>query len=634
MRSLIFSMVLLALGMNALGAEPKYSCSELNEEMKAAAKAIVRADETYIMFKENGSIERKCVYAITILEEHADDLAVFYGPYDRYTRLKSVIGKIYGKEGKQEEVLKGDDILDISMIASYSLYDESRIKIIDPEFREYPYTIEYTYTYLQKSFLDIPDWHIYPDYNVSVQKALIQVIAPSDDAYRYLARNMEVEPLVEKTEDGISRTWKLEMQPALVAESMSPSLGDLVPSLWLGPTDFNYGGTEGNMDSWKEFGYWIQMLGADKTSLSPEEEAHILELVAGVDDLKQKVSILYRYMQDKVRYVYLALGIGGFEPIPAMKVSEAGYGDCKALSNYMRSILSVAGIPSWYTLVRAGSSHPKFLADFPAQQFNHAILSVPTAEDTIWLECTSQRLPAGYLGDFTDDRDVLLVTDEGGVLSRTPRFEPEDNLKTLRVSCVVDEYMDASIHYEKSHSGIYFGDMQALVNASDAEKQKRYVQKLLSISGFVVDGCSFEELPGSDPSMLLKADITATGLLSIEGEYVSLEAGKLSDDLFMPGRSRNRKYPVYRKRGYHNVDTVSYQLPSNLEVHSLPNPVSLDTDFGSYRVKMALENDRLIYTRSLLIRDGEFPAASFRDYYAFLRSVNSADKKKVLLLRK
>ena len=70
----------------------------------------------------------------------------------------------------------------------------------------------------------------------------------------------------------------------------------------------------------------------------------------------------------------------------------------------MVAMLKEAGIKGYYTIIMAGKNAPEVIPDFPNDQFNHIIVAVPNNRDTLWLECTSQTNPFGYLGHFTGDR--------------------------------------------------------------------------------------------------------------------------------------------------------------------------------------------------------------------------------------
>jgi hypothetical protein len=79
-------------------------------------------------------------------------------------------------------------------------------------------------------------------------------------------------------------------------------------------------------------------------------------------------------MQMNTRYISIQLGIGGLQPFDAAFVAKNAYGDCKALSNYMYSLLKEINIKSCYTQIKAGAGEYFFMPDFSTDQFDHIIL--------------------------------------------------------------------------------------------------------------------------------------------------------------------------------------------------------------------------------------------------------------------
>ena len=120
-------------------------------------------------------------------------------------------------------------------------------------------------------------------------------------------------------------------------------------------------------------------------------------------------------------------------------------GDCKALTTYMKGLLKASGISSFQVLVRAGE--PDILdVNFPYDSFNHVILMVPQQTDTIWLECTSQMDPCGYMGTFTENHTGLLLDGEHSHLVHIPALNGTQNRKrtTSRLDRDAHHRLDAS----------------------------------------------------------------------------------------------------------------------------------------------------------------------------------------------
>ncbi len=159
---------------------------------------------------------------------------------------------------------------------------------------------------------------------------------------------------------------------------------------------FEFEGYAGSNADWVSLGNWIHQLQEGRLALPEEAKADVKTIVDQYANPYEQAKAIYEYMQQRSRYVSIQLGIGGFQPFDAQTVHELGYGDCKALTNYTQALLHEAGLEAYYTLVKAGKKAYTFEPEFTANQFNHVILCTVIAEDTVWMECTSQQIPFGF----------------------------------------------------------------------------------------------------------------------------------------------------------------------------------------------------------------------------------------------
>src|SRR3546814_899435 len=208
-------------------------------------------------------------------------------------------------------------------------------------------------------------------------------------------------------------------------------------------------------------------------ALPAQMVAYVKALVAGLASDKEKAAVLYGFLQRKTRYVSIQIGIGGFKPMAAATVDRLGYGDCKGLVNYMRALLAVVDIPSYYCVVEAGNAKRGIRADFASMdQGNHVILCVPLEQDTVWLECTSQRLPFGFLGSFTDDRTVWACTPEGGKLLKTPGYAVAASTQERRAELQLAGDGTVAGHMQTVFSGGQYDNHLEIAESNGGEQMK------------------------------------------------------------------------------------------------------------------------------------------------------------------
>ena len=305
--------------------------------------------------------------------------------YDKLSKIRDIKITYYNAEGKVIKKVKNSEIEDYSATSGSTVYDDSRVKVYEPQSFDYPFTVEYSYTKDLKSLMFVPSFIPLWKTKMAVEKSSYTVVAPKGYNLRYKSLNDVDEPTRTDNDLNDLYTWELSNLKPIKGEYASNAVAELAPRVLIGLSSFSMEGYAGEMGSWESYGEWIAKLNKGRDELTEDVKKQVDELLSGVNDPRQKAKILYRFMQKNTRYVSIQLGIGGFQPFSATDVINDGYGDCKALSNYMYSLLKYADIKLNYVVIKAGPQEADIETDFPSSQFNHVILAVPLKSDTVWL---------------------------------------------------------------------------------------------------------------------------------------------------------------------------------------------------------------------------------------------------------
>ena len=367
---------------SAIAGEGEYAISKIPPALLKNANVVKRSEEERFELKNPGEAYYTHKYVLTILNENGDKYAGLLEVYDKFFEIRSIEGTLYDASGKEIKKLKNRDIQDQSAVGDGSLMEDNRAKIHNFYCKIYPYTVEYKVEFKYNGTMFYPTWFPRENEFFSVQESSFVFICADNYDFRYKASHYEGEPVVQHEKEKKIYTWTVKDLPAIIKQPFSPYFSQLTTLILFGPTEFELQGYKGNMKSWQDFGKFTYALKVGRDELTPEVKQSVHQLTDDVIDPKEKIRKLYEYLQKNTRYVSVQLGIGGWQPFDAKNVAAKGYGDCKALSNYMYSLLKEAGIPSFYTLIRSGQYAKEIETDFPSSQFNHAILCVPLAKDT------------------------------------------------------------------------------------------------------------------------------------------------------------------------------------------------------------------------------------------------------------
>jgi len=283
----------------------------------------------------------------------------------------------------------------------------------------------------------------------------------------------------------------------------------------------------------------------------------------------------------------------------------------------------------------AGKNAPEVTPDFPNDQFNHIIVAVPNNQDTLWLECTSQTNPFGYLGQFTGDRKALMVTEKGGKLVHTIRYKTNQNQQTRYAEVDVTRAGDAKAKVKTTYSGLqYENDGLHFVLNNQYDEQKKWIQKNTAIPNFDVSSFVMSDRKDKIPSATIKADFDLRRFATVSGKRIFITPNLMNRSASIPEKVETRRTNVVIKSGYTHVDTIRYRLPEGIYPEFMPQPVKLSSRFGEYEATFTLDQDNLIYIRKLKVNNGEFPPESYNELVEFYRNLNKADNTKMVFLSK
>ncbi len=601
-----------------------YAVQDIPAALKENAHTVIRNYIQEIELKSEKSAVVTITIASTILNKNGQRNGYFHAVQNPMNRISSVKGKLFDEFGKQIKSFGMDDMEDFSMIQGYSLYEDNRIKMIDPKYANYPYTIEYSYQTDMKQTLFLPGWS-HDDANTSYENSVLILKTPAGYAIRYKEYNLPAS-VTKETKDGKDiYTWKVTSLKAKIDEPMASVYTPESPTVSIVPDKFSIGDSKGTSSSWKDLGLWATELMKDRDKLPDATIAKLKEITANCKTDLEKVKAVYEFMQQKTRYVNLSIGIGGWQPFEATTVEKYSYGDCKALSNYTHALLSAIGVKSYYTLVRAGADADAIDDKFPSSQFNHAFVCVPVDKDTVWLECTSQRLPCGFNSDFTDDRNVLLVDGEKSKLVHTRVYPASENCISRKTIVKLLNENTGVATVNSDYKGLAYDEILPLFYADNADKKKILTNRI-KLPSFTLDNFSITENRSKTPVFSEKLNLSLTYYIKkLQADIALLPLNFINKDMPVPEKVRNRKTDMCIRRAFMENDTVIYELPKEFTITELPSNQNFSSVFGKYSSAATQKGNIITFTRVFELFKGVFPPEAYSDFREFMEQVSSAD---------
>lgn len=606
-----------------------YAVSEIPEELKKDANYVVRNNSSEYIIKAENNIELKKKIIISILSKAGEGGSYVYIPYDKYSKISDVKIRVLDENGKQIKTYSKSDLNDVSQSDDSYLYSDDRalrMRIIHPV---YPYTIETSYTERSSDTVFLPVLQPYMEENVSVENWSVEFKNESGIKLRKKVTEASFGK-AEISESGNTLRAAYKNLPVYRDENYSPDQRVVVSKVEFALDRACLKGICGDFSNWNSFANWYKGLLDPVSVITPEiqQEVNALNLTGTVSEKVQKI---YQYMQSKTRYVFVAIGIGGWQPMPADEVRKKGYGDCKALTNYMRVLLKAAGIPSYYSVIYSDKTAKIFDKDFPKMDGNHVILCVPTENGNIWLENTSQKIAFNHLSYGTMDRNVIMVKDDSAELIDTPKSLSENNKEVLRIKANISADNTLDIASSFNFSGGMYDMFLPLISLSPTEQKDALKRRYDYLQFSSIDLTNLTN-DRNDAKINFDLNFKANNYSKSLGSDIYFRAIPFLDSDFHL-ESTDRKLPIEIPFGFTDDYEIEYTIPETHKFAETLSPVKIDSEFGSFSIEFINQDKKLLVKRKFMLKKCTFPADKVSDYINFRKKANKIDHTKILITK-
>lgn len=622
-----------AFSLASLYYSQSYPVSEIAENLKKNASAVVRNESTVVEINKIDEIVYKNLSVITILNKDAISYSIPKIFYEKGDVISNVKVTIFDDKGAKMKSFSKSDFSDMAANSQGTFYSDNRVMALPYTPTSFPYTVEFSYEQKDQNTVFIPDFTPFDSYNISLQKSSFKIINKSginlrsktyDSPFQYAA--------VQIQDNGNEKLYTYQNIPAIDNAELVPNPQKILPKVSFSLDQFNLVGKKGNITSWKDFGLWYHNNLLTPVSVStPQIKSEIAALhLSG--STEEKVKKIYQYMQSKTRYIFVALGIGGWQPMMPDEVQKKGYGDCKGLSNYMKTLLDEAGIPSYYAIINSNSSPISFDVDFPKMAGNHVILVIPTEKGNIWLENTSQDIAFNHLSYSTTDRNVLAVKSTGIDIMETPSYTSQQSKEKQVLTVQINPDKTITGKGKFSYTGNQYDFNLFYVSLSQKEKNDAVKSKFSHLNFENVEMNNFtnnKDLASIDFDLNFKASNYSKAM----GDSFIFRAVPIYSSGFYH-TDENRQLPFENRFSYEDDYEIEYQIPTNYVVEEMPQNRLITSDFGTYLISFVKKEDKIIVKRSVNIKKGIYSKEKYNEYVNFRKKIISADNSKILISKK
>lgn len=413
--------------------------------------------------------------------------------------------------------------------------------------------------------------------------------------------NQKESRIVEYTISNVPSVLKLENSPGYACSS--PYLLILIKSY------MRYDNKVTVLENQHDLYKWYRSLVVED-AIGPELKALTGKLTENAVTDDERIASVYHWIQDKIRYIAFENGTAAYVPESPNKVFKNKYGDCKGMSNLLKSMLRYLGYDARLTWVYSGNScYPEDIAS-PVTH-NHMICAVRFEDGFRFIDPTATYTPLYAIPEHIQGKLCMISDGEAWVSERIPAVKFSENLYSVK-SSIEAEGNQLIVNGHMQIKGESKSMFQYFLNHIRTDKKEDLLDYF--VKG-VDNNFTVEEIT-TTPGDSITSCFDVRYVMRVANSMIDL-GDEILLTLDFNNEYRNAKIDSGR---IFNYDTggrslikhhITFNLPPNLRVKHLPAPVSSRGSGFEFTAAYTVDGSTLVYNKQLavdaeILHPGEF----------------------------
>ena len=377
---------------------------------------------------------------------------------------------------------------------------------------------------------------------------------------------------------------------------------------------------------------WYRSLLLQVDNKDAEVEKKAKELTAGLSSDEEKVKVIFDWVQNKIRYIAFEDGISGFRPKSAKNVFKNKYGDCKGMSNLMKSMLAAVGIDARMTWL--GTNHLPYDYSIPSLSINnHAICTVYLGDKKYFCDPTEKYIALNDYAERIQGKQVMIENGETYTLDSVPMLDYKRNLShthaslTIKGENLVGKLQQAYTGESRNQFFYYFATI-------DKTKHEELIQKIISNddNNVKIETMTHSDFFNKEDTLTIKAEVQiANRVAAFDNEiYIDFDLNKELSD-FEIEKDRTNDVDFDEKLFFTN--TTVFDLATGIKVSHLPTPIDIENDLLTIKVDLIHKGDKLYYDKRIILKKQRYSKEEFETLTNSIQKLKDFYNDQIILLK-